>query len=289
MQYLQLSLTVDRQYADQVSALFEEQEALSIMIESANDEACFDAAEPGEPEWQVQRMTALFNEGFESAFLLEQIQALDTGSEVVRSYLADQDWERTWLDQFEPIQVGEDLWVCPSWKEPPHPQATNLIIDPGLAFGTGTHPTTHMCLQYLSSLDLKNSSVMDYGCGSGILAIAALALGATKAIGVDVDPRALLAANENAAINGVSERFSSCLPDQLTAQNFDIVIANILAGTLIQLKQELLSLARPGTLILLSGVLAEQVEMVKSAFSDQLDFNVRQSDDWILLTGWLGK
>ncbi|MCL3782939.1 50S ribosomal protein L11 methyltransferase, partial [Prolixibacteraceae bacterium JC049] len=146
------------------------------------------------------------------------------------------DWEREWMDNFHPMCFGQRLWICPSWRDVPDENAVNVMLDPGLAFGTGTHPTTAMCLQWLDGLDLAGKTIIDFGCGSGILAIAALKLGAAKAIGIDIDPQAIQASRDNAERNGVSERLELYLPkDQPEAMTADVVVANILAGPLREL------------------------------------------------------
>ena len=161
MDYLQVAITTEKHSAEEMSVLLENVGALSVTVESANEEEIFDAAEPGDPAWLSQRLTALFDEHFDSAILAELLRAHPAANDIKVNSLPDQDWERNWLEQFQPIQISQSLWVCPSWLESPDPEATNLIIDPGLAFGTGTHQTTHLCLEYLSKLDLKNKT----GCG----------------------------------------------------------------------------------------------------------------------------
>lgn len=287
MRYLQVSLTAEKNHAEAISAILEGMSSLSIMIESANDEACFDTAEPGQPKWALQRITALYPEEFDTDNLLTDLYAHPHTNGVSTSWLEDQDWERSWLDQFEPINVGRDLWICPSWKDPIEPEAVNLIIDPGLAFGTGRHPTTHLCLESLSKQVLKGKTVIDYGCGSGILAIAALKLGAVNVIGVDIDLRALSTSRENANRNGVEGRLTVCLPDEAPNATYDVVIANILAGTLISLSDALVEFCRPDTLLMLSGILSSQSGAVNRCFSETSSMTETVSGDWVLLEGMI--
>jgi len=201
--------------------------------------------------------------------------------------LVDQDWERVWLSSFKPIEVGTNLWVVPSWCEPSSPNARNIILDPGLAFGTGTHDTTHMCLQWIAEQNLESQTVLDYGSGSGILAIAALLSGATHADAVDIDPLAVDACIENAKRNGVPDKMNSYLPPDLPTQNqnsYDLVIANILAEVIIELREVLLGNLKPGGTLLLTGILASQAERVMAAFGEQFIFQQHDQGQWCLLT-----
>jgi ribosomal protein L11 methyltransferase len=288
MHYLQVSLTTGRERAGQIGDILEELGALSVTIQSADDEQSFDAALPGEPRWSRQSMVALFPSDRSKLELTAALSPWLGGSGPDFSTLEDRDWERAWLDQFEPLRVREDLWVVPSWIDPPRPDAINLVIDPGLAFGTGTHPTTRMCLEHLSSLDLSGKLVVDYGCGSGILAIAAIALGAEKAIATDTDPRALDATRTNADINQCGDR--AVVTDPLSLDNScehraDVLIANILAPTLEELRDRLLGLLRPGGMLLLSGILSSQADRVRQCFTESLVFSCHTRGDWVLLAG----
>lgn len=289
MQYLQVAVTAGRKDAETISDWLNNQGALSVTVESANDQEIFDIAAPGDPTWEVQKLTALFVSDFPGDSLGIGLSRFSLIEQPQFSRLEEQDWERKWLDQFVPVKTGRNLWVCPSWLTPPDPQAVNLIIDPGLAFGTGTHPTTSQILDYLSRHPIKNKNIVDYGCGSGILAIAALALGARRAIGVDVDPKAVKAAMENARKNGVEDRFAAVAPKQFD-ENYaeykaDVVIANILASTLLTLREKLASLAASNATILLSGVLEHQGGEIKDSFADEFEFHQTQRQHWLLLVG----
>jgi len=289
LDYLQVALTVKKPHSEQLSDLLETAGALSVTVESASNEEIFDAAQPGDPMWKSQRLTALFDGDFDVDVLSYVLKDHPEADHIVVSNLPDQDWERNWLEQFVPLQVGQALWVCPSWLEPPDSSATNLIIDPGLAFGTGTHQTTHLCLNYLSTMDLKGKLVIDFGCGSGILAIAAIKLGAEEAVAVDIDPKAIDATRSNAEINQVSSKIHVGLPQELDSllqgRRSPLVIANILADTLIELKNVLLNMVSPDSILLLSGVLASQMEKVTRSYSPQFRFVTHQKEEWMLLEG----
>ena len=191
------------------------------------------------------------------------------------------------MDNFHPMRFGERLWICPSWRDVPDPTAVNVMLDPGLAFGTGTHPTTSLCLQWLDGLDLEGKTVIDFGCGSGILAIAALKLGAAHAIGIDIDPQAITASRDNAERNGVSERLSLYLPkDQPQELQADVVVANILAGPLRELAPMISVLPRAGGLLGLSGVLATQAESVADAYRATFEIDpIAEKEEWCRITG----
>jgi ribosomal protein L11 methyltransferase len=201
--------------------------------------------------------------------------------------LEDKDWEREWMQHYHPIQCAPNLWICPSWIAPPDPKAINLLLDPGLAFGTGTHPTTFLCLQWLASQSLEGITILDYGCGSGILGVAALLLGAEQALGVDIDPQALLASSDNAQRNGLAaERFPVYLPKQLPALQVQCLVANILAGPLVSLAQPLMQLLQSEGRLCLSGILDSQAETVMQAYSEWIVFDpVVPKEEWVRLTG----
>jgi ribosomal protein L11 methyltransferase len=206
--------------------------------------------------------------------------------------LADRDWERVWMDDFRPMQLGERLWVCPSWTDVPDPNAVNVLLDPGLAFGTGTHATTAMCLSALDTLIAGGEAVADYGCGSGILAIAALKLGAVTALGIDNDPQALVASRDNAERNAIQDEqlllgLPDCSDEQAWSAKADVVVANILAEPLIQLSDRLLALLAPGGTVLMTGVLIEQApRLIDHYASTNLTLTLHEEcDGWALLRG----
>jgi ribosomal protein L11 methyltransferase len=204
--------------------------------------------------------------------------------------IEDRAWERVWLDDFRPTCFGRRLWVCPHGQPPGDPDGIVVYLDPGLAFGTGHHPTTALCLEWLDGADLAGRTLLDFGCGSGILAIAALKLGAARAVAVDHDPQAIEATLANAAANGVSDRLAVGLPEELAGLSggrpADLAVANILAGPLVELAPALLNALRPGGELALSGVLADQLATVGAAYADQLELaSARLRDDWGLICG----
>ena len=289
MSYNQISFAIGKQQAEEVSDYLFEQGALSVTVQSANGEQQFDLATPSEPQWAAQMLAALFPEETATAEVVDRLRNYAAVKELRLSVVEDQDWQRLWLDQFSPLQVSDKLWVCPSWTNPPDPSATNLVIDPGLAFGTGTHPTTHLCLQYLAALDCRGKTIIDYGCGSGILAIAALALGASHGICVDVDEKALETCQQNAKVNGVRGRIETTFADQFCDErsdaSADIVMANILVNTLVKLKDRLLGLTKPGGILMLSGILLEQEPKIHEVFGKDIELEKFQKDDWVLIAG----
>lgn len=191
------------------------------------------------------------------------------------------------MDNFHPMRFGQRLWIVPSWHAAPEPDAVNLLLDPGLAFGTGTHPTTALCLEWLDAQPLDGMQVLDFGCGSGILAIAALLLGAEHAVGTDIDVQALEASRDNAGRNGIDPaRLPLYLPEQLPQGQADVVVANILAGPLVDLAPRIIERVKPGGRLALSGILLEQAEEVRSAYTSQFDLDpTAEKDGWVRITG----
>jgi len=204
-----------------------------------------------------------------------------------QSILEDQDWERVHLKHFKPIQCAHNLWVVPGWLSPPDPSATNIQLDPGLAFGTGNHPTTRLCLEWMAHQDFNHQSVIDYGCGSGILAIAACKLGAASVFAVDIDPQALSASTENALRNDIEmEMLHISLATQMEKVEVDLLIANILSGPLIELAPRFADLVKSEGRIMLSGILKHQLNDVKSAYQPFFNLDaVKESEDWVRITG----
>jgi ribosomal protein L11 methyltransferase len=252
------------------------------------------------PLWQHTRVIGLFDADINTQsidWLLEQqlkqpLSLTDHSSLILRwEQLEDKDWEREWMQNYHPIQCADHLWICPSWISPPDPTATNILLDPGLAFGTGTHPTTFLCLQWLAAQAIRdgynNSHIIDYGCGSGILGVAALLLGAPLATGVDIDPQAITASQDNLQRNHLSaDRFTIHLPEHCPKQAADIMIANILAGPLAELADTLLALIKPQGKICLSGILSHQAQAVMDAYSHAIDFDpIQQKQEWVRLSG----
>jgi ribosomal protein L11 methyltransferase len=280
---------------DQVQALEEwlfERGALSVTLEDDADQPLLEPG-PGEtPLWDVVRVTALYVGDQDITPILEEIPPnLIISASRAPVPVADREWARVWENEFHPLQMGERLWICPSWTPPPDPDAINILLDPGLAFGTGTHPTTAMCLRSMDADLGSGARVVDYGCGSGILGIAAVRLGATAALGVDNDPQAITASLNNAARNHVPrEAFSVVLPEDELVSSWrggaTWVVANILAGPLVVLAPVLTSLMTPGGRLLLAGLLADQAEEVIKAYAPTIDLVIAdQQEGWVLLSG----
>lgn len=293
MGWLQATWVVDADLVEALTAILEDQSALSVTCENAGDDEFYEVAFPGTPDWQSVKVSGLFPHNIEIDSLLESVQAQLTATRdgtqleipVTVAELKDQDWERVWLSSFKPVKVGKNLWVCPSWCEPTAPQARNIILDPGLAFGTGTHTTTRLCLAWLAAQNLDGQSVLDYGAGSGILAIAALLSGAEDAVAVDIDPLAVTACTENAQRNGLERSLHAYLPQQLPEGRYQLVIANILAEVIIDLRDRLLQHLAPQGTLLLTGILGNQAARVKRAFADTLEFEQIIEEQWCLLIG----
>ncbi len=286
MSWLQIHITTTREQAALAELLFEQLGALSVTLGDAADQPLLEP-KPGEtPLWETVVVTALFGGDQDGdavcAFLEQRLPGVRFRSE----RLQDRAWERAWLDAFHPMCFGERLWVCPSGALPDDPNAVTVELDPGLAFGTGTHPTTALCLRWLDGADLKGKRVIDFGCGSGILAIAALRLGAAEVIAVDHDPQALQATRENAVRNGVLARLQIRSSDNPPETPADILLANILAGTLVELEPLLANRVKPDGWIVLSGILQGQWPQVTDAY--QREFRMDPPtvlDEWVRLTG----
>lgn len=278
--------------ADRLSDWFSERGAVSVTFEDAADQPLYEP-KPGEtPVWRDTRVVALFEEGFDTVALHTELLAeLGEGcaQRISRETLEDRAWERAWMDHFQPMRFGRRLWICPSTLELPEEAAGGVCVDldPGLAFGTGTHATTALCLEWLDGQELAGKTVLDFGCGSGVLAVAALLLGAGQAIGVDIDPQALLASRDNAAKNGVESRLTCFYPEQLPAGlQADAVLANILANPLVDLAPTLAAHCKPGGAIVLSGLLAEQAEQVGLAYRAYFRLDPpRLKDGWARISG----
>lgn len=292
MPYQQITIAVNDHLAERLADALMEHGALSAAIEDAyagteNEQAIF--GEPGMPAeqiWQQSKVIALFGEHNEAAAAVKAaaqecgLKDLSYDSET----LEDQDWVRLTQSQFDPIQISERLWITPSWHKAPAGNAVNLQLDPGLAFGTGSHPTTRLCLKWLDTQLKGGESVLDYGCGSGILTIAALKLGAGSAVGVDIDEQAIRASNDNAAQNNVQAHFY--LPDGLSQGQFDVVVANILANPLRMLGEMLAARTKQGGRIVLSGLLAEQSEELGEIYSQWFDIEPAETEEgWARLSG----
>lgn len=292
MSYLALSFDADAADADAWADALLAAGALSVDVADPYADTPGEAplyrepGEPGEHLWPVNRLTALFAPGADPgpALAAAGVAAGLAPPHCETRVVAEQDWVRATQAQFAPIRIAERLWVVPSWCAPPDPGAINLTLDPGLAFGTGSHPTTRLCLAWLAACLRPGERVLDYGCGSGILSIAAAKLGAGEVIGVDVDPQALVASRANAQANGVAAAFT--VPDDLPPRRFDVLVANILANPLRLLAPALSGRVRAGGRIVLSGILEPQAAQVAAAYAPWFKLSVGDGDDgWVALAG----
>ncbi|WP_127556419.1 50S ribosomal protein L11 methyltransferase [Saccharospirillum alexandrii] len=265
----------------------------AVTLVDSEDQPVFEPIRGTTPLWQHTTIQGLFDHELDANALTQQLQdamqamKIDAQGPIITEILEDKDWERSWMDNFKPIPCGDRLWICPSWLEPPDPTAINLRLDPGLAFGTGTHPTTFLCLTWLDQNTRPGDTVLDYGCGSGILGLAALLLGADRMDGLDIDPQALDATRANADNNAIApSRFRVMLDDQDLDPHYDLVVANILAGPLCDLAASICSRLRSNGKIALSGILEHQADTVLAAYAPWVDFEPRASHDgWVRLNG----
>lgn len=286
--WLQITLPVANHSSDILEQAFFDAGALSVTFTDAADNPVLEPL-PGEtPLWSDTLVTGLFAEDADESLIRQQLLKYLAQTELpgYRSQrLQEQNWERVWLDDFKPMQFGQRLWICPGEQEPPEPTAANILLDPGLAFGTGTHATTALCLQWLDEADLTGKTVIDYGCGSGILAIAAVKLGASQVWAVDIDPQALLATAQNAERNQVETAIFPIQPDALPVVDADLILANILAAPLLELAPRFAEFSHAGAELVLSGILARQVGEVRAAYESWFDFaEPRQQQEWALLS-----
>jgi ribosomal protein L11 methyltransferase len=291
MAWLELSLIVAADRQSDVEAALEDLGALAMTLLDAEDHPIFEPA-PGEtPMWPQIAMSALFDAASDRAGLVHVLTELvsDLAPEQIGFRIVeDQDWTRVWMDQFQPMRFGRRLWIFPWNQEPPHddPDAIVVRLDPGLAFGTGTHPTTALCLEWLDALDLAGKTLVDYGCGSGVLAIAALKLGAARVVGVDNDPQALSASRDNAERNGVAANLELVTPDAFVPEESDVLVANILAGPLDELAPRFASCVKPGGSIALSGILRGQEVSLCTRYAEWFeDIAVEAREDWMRING----
>ncbi len=290
MPWIQLRLNSTGQQAESLGDDLIESGAVSVTFQDSHDTPVFEPL-PGETRlWGDTDVIGLYDAETDMKAVIAQLEnspLLSAGFIHKIEQLEDKDWEREWMDNFHPMRFGQRLWICPSWRDVPDPTAVNVMLDPGLAFGTGTHPTTSLCLEWLDGLDLAGKTIIDFGCGSGILAIAALKLGAANAIGIDIDPQAIQASRDNAERNNVSDKLTLYLakdaPKDLSA---DVVIANILAGPLKELASIIGELPKVGGDLGLSGVLATQAQDVLAAYADRFSIDpVAEKEEWCRITG----
>ncbi|AFQ49316.1 ribosomal protein L11 methyltransferase [Burkholderia sp. A9] len=294
MSYRELVVELAREHAEALSDALLELGALSVSVEDADADTPDEQPLFGEPglvpdrtAWQHSRVVALLSPDHEPAVLLaaaaNEIGIAETPRFDVRE-VEEQDWVRLTQSQFEPIPIGERIWVVPSWHDAPDPDALILELDPGLAFGTGSHPTTRLCMEWLEQSVKPGQSVLDYGCGSGILAILAKKCGANPVVGIDIDPQAVESARQNSERNHAEVTYG--LPDACPADEFDIVVANILSNPLKLMASMLASKVKPGGRIALSGVLARQADEVAAVYARYVDISVwREHEGWVCLAG----
>lgn len=289
MPWLQLRLAITPDQAEPLEDMLLALDAVSVTFMDAEDQPIFEPDLGTTPLWSNTHLLALFEADTNRTQLLENLQALWPGSLPAHELqeIADQNWERSWMEHFHPMRFGQRLWIVPSWHAAPEPDAVNLLLDPGLAFGTGTHPTTALCLEWLDGQSLTGRQVIDFGCGSGILAIAALLLGADQVVATDIDSQALEASRDNAQRNQIADsKLTLFLPEDMPRHAADVVVANILAGPLVKLAEELTALVKPGGLIALSGILAEQTEDILAAYREHFELDpVAERDGWIRISG----
>lgn len=289
MPWLQLRLAITPAQADPLEDTLLALGAVSVTFMDAEDQPIFEPDLGTTPLWSHTHLLALFEADTDQTALLESLQSIWQGElpEHQIEDIADQDWERSWMEHFQPMRFGQRLWIVPSWHAAPEPHAVNLLLDPGLAFGTGTHPTTALCLEWLDGQELQGQQLIDFGCGSGILAIAALLLGAEQVVGTDIDTQALEASRDNAQRNQLADaRFALYLPEDMPQQPADVLVANILAGPLVKLAPQLTALVKPGGLIALSGILAEQTDQILAAYQEAFQLDpVVDRDGWIRISG----
>lgn len=283
----QLTLETEAHSIEQMEQALLGAGAIAVTLRDAENQPVFEPR-PGEtPLWDRTMITGLFAADIDIEAVKKVVCHLLTSeppSSCRIERLEDRDWERTWVDHFHPMRFGQRLWVCPTQQRPPVPAAINVLLDPGLAFGTGTHPTTALCLTWLDGAALVGKTVIDYGCGSGILALAAAKLGARQVWAVDIDPQALMATGQNAGANAVAGIIMLSTPAELPPVRSDVLLANILAGPLIELAPHFATLVRQHGELVLSGILVHQADAVKTAFGPWFEFGADlQQEEWILL------
>ena len=290
MPWLQLRLNANEDNAEKISDWLMASGAQAVTFIDAKDTPIYEPL-PGDEVvyWHNTIVMGLYDANHNMEKVISYLQGIHPDKQDMHyklEQLEDKDWEREWMDNFHPMQFGKRLWICPSWREVPDPDAVNVMLDPGLAFGTGTHPTTALCLQWLDGLELTGKTVVDFGCGSGILSLAALKLGAKEVIGIDIDPQALQASRENAKRNNVEDRLSLYLPKDQPQLKADIVVANILAGPLKELAPTIIEFVAPQGLLALSGVLENQAPALLSVYGQWCDMDdIAVQEEWVRITG----
>lgn len=288
MAWVQFSIEVSREQSGLVTEVLESAGALSVTLLDAADEPLLEPAPGEQPLWRATRLVALFPADFNHMPVVQALKSALNKPDLKYTLepLEDRDWSNTWRDSFRAMCFGRRLWVCPVDDVPPDPEAVVVHMDPGMAFGTGTHTTTALCLEWLDANPPRGKRVIDYGCGSGILAIAASKLGAASVQAVDIDPQALTASRSNARRNHINRDFDVIPPQALPAVPADLVLANILANPLIELAEELSRRVGTGGQIILTGILDGQAGSVLAAYEPFFEFSVPfRQDGWVRLEG----
>lgn len=290
MPWIQLRLSANEETAEKYSDWLSACGAQAVTFIDAKDTPIYEPL-PGDEViyWNNTVVMGLYDASHDMDKVLNYLKGIHPDKDKMAyklEQLEDKDWEREWMDNFHPMKFGQRLWICPSWRDIPDPTAVNVMLDPGLAFGTGTHPTTALCLTWLDSLDLEGKTVVDFGCGSGILSLAALKLGAKKVIGIDIDPQALQASLENAKRNQCEDRLALYLPKDQPEFKADVVVANILAGPLRELAPVIIEYVASNGVLALSGVLEEQAEQLQTIYGEYCQMDaVAVQDEWVRLSG----
>lgn len=281
-----VTVNVDRDHAESVEDALLKFGALSCTFEDATDTPIHEPLPGTTPLWNAVEITGMFAESADGELLATLLQneiSVITRQDIALKDLKGRAWERVWMEDFKPIEINQNLWVVPTFCEPPNKDAVNISIDPGLAFGSGTHATTSLCLQWLGKLDLTNRTVVDYGCGSGILAVAAAMLGAKRVYAYDIDPQALLATEENAQRNHVAGQIEVCARESDLFNNADVIVANILLSPLLDLPVRFADLLTEDGKLGMSGVLTEQVAMLAGAYATRFQHcETEIRDQWVL-------
>jgi ribosomal protein L11 methyltransferase len=290
MSWRQLSLTCQANQLAEVEDLLMELGALSISLSDAGDEPIYEPLPGDNPIWPESIVSATFAEDSDPEQIAQLLMArLPAGltQSVKHDSFQDRDWQQAYRQHFKPLQCAPSLWIVPSWIEPPDPQATIVQLDPGLAFGTGSHPTTALCLAWLAEQQLENLELIDFGCGSGILAIAAIKLGAGRVLAVDIDQQALDACQSNMEMNAITNRqIQVSLPEAMAADRVDLLMANILSGPLVELSSRFADLVKPDGKIVLSGILISQLQDIKSAYRELFELGPERVDgEWVCIGG----
>jgi ribosomal protein L11 methyltransferase len=289
MAWHQISVITNEKTAPKLDDFFSHLGAVSVTYMDAEDEPVYEPAIGETKIWSNTQVIALYELDVDPELIKDRVLK-QFKDDVLQNWLHeevdDQEWERAWMEYYKPMKFAGKLWVCPTDQEQFEHGTVCLTLDPGLAFGTGTHPTTALCLEWLASHDLRGKTVIDYGCGSGILAVAAILLGAKIAHAVDIDEQAITATQNNALKNNVQDKINCYLPEQFDPFQADIVLANILALPLISMSEQICALLVPGGQLVLSGILFEQAESVINAYQKNIAFNpLVQQEDWIRLDG----